>query len=89
MGTLADTACGWAAASLAGDVVTQSYTLQLLAPAKGSALRVEAEVIKASRRNISAEARVFAKTKDKSKKLIATALAMIAILNPTEQPKSQ
>ena len=82
VGTLVDTACGWAAASLAGDVVTQSYTIQLLAPAKGDVLRVESNVIKASRRNVSAEARVYMETEGTSDRLIATGLAMIAILNP-------
>lgn len=41
VGAAADNACAWAAASLAGDVVTSSYTLQLLAPAKGARLRAK------------------------------------------------
>ncbi|MFK5037002.1 PaaI family thioesterase, partial [Klebsiella pneumoniae] len=58
VGALADTACAWAAASVVGDVVTGSYTLQFLAPARGARLAATARVIRAGRRSVSVEARI-------------------------------
>jgi uncharacterized protein (TIGR00369 family) len=77
-GALADTACAWAAATAVGDVVTSNLTLQYLAPAKGSRLRATATVLKAGKRNVSVEARVFAEAAGEEPKLVAVALAMIA-----------
>ncbi len=54
VGALADTACSWAAATLAGDVVTSTYTVQFHAPATTALLRVRAAVIKQGKRNVSA-----------------------------------
>ena len=79
VGAAADNACAWAAASVAGDVVTSSYTLQLLAPALGEKLRAFGVVIKKGRRQISVRSNVFAEQGDQSK-LVATALASIAIV---------
>src|SRR5688500_3692207 len=39
VGLMADNACAWAASSAVGDVVTGSYTINFLAPAKGERLR--------------------------------------------------
>src|SRR3954447_19336332 len=38
VGCVADSACAWAAGSVAGDVVTSEYQLHLLAPAVGDKL---------------------------------------------------
>ncbi|MGE3580182.1 MAG: PaaI family thioesterase, partial [Hyphomonadaceae bacterium] len=62
VGAAADNACAWAAASVAGDVVTSTYTLQLLAPAKGERLRAQGRVIRAGKRQVSAEAQVWAES---------------------------
>ena len=78
-GAAADNACAWAAASLVGDVVTSSYTLQLLAPALGERLRAYGVVIKKGRRQVSVRSDVFAEQGERSK-LVATALASIAIV---------
>lgn len=80
IGALADNACAWAAASVAGDVVTNSYTLQLLAPTSASRLRVVGSVIKAGKRHVSAEAKVFAEPDTGDPKLTAVALASIAVI---------
>ncbi len=79
VGAAADNACAWAAASLVGDVVTSSYTLQLLAPALGERLRAHGVVIKKGKRQLSVRSDVYAETGDQSK-LVATALASIAIV---------
>lgn len=82
VGAAADNACAWAAASVAGDVVTSSYTLQLLAPAKGARLRAKGKVIRAGKRQVSAEAEVFAESDDGAPpKLVAVALALVAPLS--------
>lgn len=78
VGAAADNACAWAAASLAGDVVTASYTLHLLAPAKGDRLRARGQVLKQGRRQLTVRADVFAEEGSGEAKLVATALASVA-----------
>jgi uncharacterized protein (TIGR00369 family) len=77
VGYMADTACAWAAASVAGDVVTSEYKLNLLSPAIGEKLTARADVIKAGSRQVVVRADVFA-VKDGVSKICATALATIA-----------
>lgn len=78
VGALADTACSWAAATVAGDVVTASYTVQLHAPANTQLLRARAAVIRQGKRQISVEAQVFAVDDAGAERRVATALALIA-----------
>jgi uncharacterized protein (TIGR00369 family) len=80
VGFMADSACAWAAASVAGNVVTAEYKLNLLAPGVGDTLMARGDVIKASGRNVVCRADVFALTGDR-KVLIATALASVTRLN--------
>lgn len=77
IGALADNACAWAAASVAGDVVTSSYTLHFLGPALGERLRAKGRVVRAGKRQVTVQADVFAEEGEESK-LVATALATIA-----------
>ncbi len=76
VGFMADTACAWAAASVAGDVVTAEYKLNLLAPAIGDALLARGTVVKVGTRQVVARADVFA-VKDGVERMVATALATI------------
>ena len=76
VGAAADNACAWAAASLAGDVVTSSYTIHLVAPAKGERLRARGQVLRNGRRQLTVRADVFAETGGESR-LVATALAAV------------
>lgn len=86
VGALADTACSWAAATVAGDVVTATYTVQFHAPATTALLRVRACVIKQGKRNVSTEAQVYAVAADGEERRVATALALIAVVGqPTQQ----
>jgi len=59
VGMMADNACAWAAASVAGDVVTSSYTLNFLSPARGDRLRAKGWVLKAGKRQIVCRAEVW------------------------------
>lgn len=77
IGFVADSACAWAAGSVAGDVVTSEYKLNLLAPAVGERLIGVGSVIKASSRTVVAQAEVFAERANE-RKLVAFALATIA-----------
>lgn len=77
IGAAADNVCAWAAASVAGDVVTSSYTLHFLGPALGERLRAKAKVLRAGKRQITVAADVFAEH-GAEVKLVATALATIA-----------
>jgi len=76
IGCVADNACAWAAASVAGDVVTLEYKLSLLSPAVGQKLVGRGRVVKASRRVVTATADVLVPT-NAGEKLVATMLATI------------
>jgi len=77
IGFVADSACAWAAGSVAGDVVTSEYKLNFLAPAVGDRLIGVGTVIKASSRTVVAQAEVYAE-RGGDRKLVAFALATIA-----------
>lgn len=77
VGLMADNACAWAAASVAGDVVTGSYTIHFLAPAKGQRLRAKGQVVKAGKRQVIVRAEVWAETDDAAPVLAAIATATI------------
>ncbi len=77
VGAAADNVCAWAAASVAGDVVTASYSLHLVAPAKGERLRARGTVLKTGWRQLTVRGDVYAESGEDSR-LVATALAAIA-----------
>ena len=76
MGFVADSACAWAAGTLAGDVVTSEYKLHFLAPAVGQRIIGRGRVIKASSRIVVTQADIYC-VKNGSEKLVAIALATI------------
>jgi uncharacterized protein (TIGR00369 family) len=76
IGFVADSACAWAAGSLAGDVVTSEYTLHFLAPAVGDRIVGRGRVVKNSSRIVVAQADVYA-AKNGNQKLVAVALATL------------
>jgi uncharacterized protein (TIGR00369 family) len=76
IGFMADSACAWAAASVAGNVVTAEYKLNLLAPGVGDALLARGEMIKSSGRLVTCRSDIFALAGDRSV-LVATALATV------------
>lgn len=77
VGLMADNACAWAASSVIGDVVTGSYTINFLAPAKGERLRAAGTVIRAGRRQAIVRADIWAESDDTDPKLCAIAQATI------------
>lgn len=81
VGLMADNACAWAGASVVGDVVTGSYTINFLRPALGEKLRAKGTVIKPGKRQVVVRSDVWAETEDKEPTHVATAQATII---PTE-----
>jgi uncharacterized protein (TIGR00369 family) len=79
LGFLADSACSWAAASVAGDVVTSEYKINLITPARGDMLIGRGEVIKVTGRQVITRADVFA-VREGAETIVATALATIVKL---------
>ncbi len=77
VGLMADNACAWAGASVAGDVVTGSYTINFLRPAKGLRLRAKGEVIKPGKRQVVVRADVWAEDDECAPVHVATAQATI------------
>lgn len=80
--TLADHTAGAAAFTVIGAdqlVLTSTFTINLLAAARGEELRARAEVIKAGRRLVVAEASVFARQAG-AEQLVARALVTLAVL---------
>jgi uncharacterized protein (TIGR00369 family) len=73
---MADTACGYAAATELGDCVTSQYDLRLLAPGLGERFFARGEVVKAGKRLATVQARVYAITGE-TRKLIAIASATV------------
>lgn len=73
---MADSACAWAAASVAGDVVTAEYKLNLLAPAVGERLRATGRAVKVAGRLIVCQAEVHSRLRGRDT-LVAIAQATI------------
>jgi uncharacterized protein (TIGR00369 family) len=68
---LIDTACGFAACTVAGRVLASHVSVSCLAPAVGAAFVARARVVKAGRRQVFARAELFA-LRDGDEKLVAT-----------------
>ena len=80
IGYLADTAISWAAASVAGDVLTSEFRVHLLAPGKGEKFVGRGRVIKAGKRQVVAESEVIAISEGKEKQ-IAVATGTVLRVN--------
>lgn len=76
LGYLADTVCAWAAATVAGDVVTAEYKINFLVPARGETLWARGEVLRPGRRQVVVRAEVHARSGGEDT-LVAAALASI------------
>ncbi len=76
VGLLADNVAAYAAATLIGDVVTSSYTINLVSPGVGDEFVARGRVVKAGKRQATVAMDVLA-VKDGAEKLCATGLAVI------------
>ena len=77
LGYLADTVSAWAAASVAGDVVTAEYKLNFLTAARGELLWARGEVLRAGRRQVIVRADVYAQQGGQDVH-VATSLATVS-----------
>lgn len=77
VGLMADNACAWAGASVAGDVVTGGYTISFLRPAEGERLRAKGQVVKAGKRQVVVRADVWAESEGEAPIHVAAAQATI------------
>jgi uncharacterized protein (TIGR00369 family) len=77
VGLMADNACAWAASSAIGDVVTGGYTINFLAPARGSHLRARGTVVKAGKRQAIVRADVWSESEGSTPLLCAVAQATV------------
>ncbi len=84
VGAMADNACAWAGSSVLGDVVTGSYSINFLNPARGTHLRAKGRVVKAGKRQAVVQAEVWAEGGDGPAVLAAVATATII---PTGLPR--
>jgi uncharacterized protein (TIGR00369 family) len=85
IGCIADSACAWAAGSIAGDVVTAQYTLHLLAPGVGDKLVGRGYVVQNGKTIIVSRSEVFAVKGDKER-LVAVATATISVIKRQPAP---
>jgi uncharacterized protein (TIGR00369 family) len=70
-GALIDTACGFAAATLAGRVLASHYAVNCLRPAQGERFIARARVVKPGKVQVFTACELFA-VKDGEEKLVAT-----------------
>jgi uncharacterized protein (TIGR00369 family) len=73
---LLDTACGFAAGTLAGNVVTLQLGVQFLASAKGERFEARAQITRQGKSQLFAEARLFALSGEEER-LVASASAVL------------
>jgi uncharacterized protein (TIGR00369 family) len=86
IGAMIDTACGFAAASVAGRVLASHYSVNCLSPSVGSTFVAEARVVRAGRRQIFTTAELFACQDDGSRKLVATGDTILMV---AEEPPAR
>jgi len=82
IGAMLDTACGFAAATVAGRVLASHFSVNCLSPALGRAFIARGKVVKAGRKQVFATAELYGQGEDDSLKLVATGSA---ILVPVEE----
>jgi len=82
IGAMLDTACGFAAATVAGRVLASHFSVNCLSPALGRAFVARGKVVKAGRKQVFATAELYGQGEGDSLKLVATGSA---ILVPVEE----
>lgn len=85
IGAMIDTACGFAAASVAGNVLASQYQVMCYAPAVGEHFVARAKVTRAGKRQVFAIAELFAIMGD-VEKLVAGGSAVLMVAAVVEAP---
>src|SRR5215813_7777733 len=79
---LLDTACGFAAATLAGNVTATHFSMNCLRPAVGRRLIAKGTTLRAGRRQIFAKAELFAENDQGERTLVATGDTLMVPVDP-------
>jgi uncharacterized protein (TIGR00369 family) len=77
---LLDTACGFAAATLAGAVTASHFSMNCLRPAIGRAFVARGLTVRAGRRQVFARAELFAEDEAGNRSLVATGETLLVAL---------
>ena len=80
---LLDTACGFAASTVAGVVLASHFSVDCLSPAIGEAFVVQSKVIKAGRKQVFTSAELFGETNG-ARKLVAVGNAILIPVSDSE-----
>ncbi|NRF67011.1 PaaI family thioesterase [Aquincola sp. S2] len=79
VGALIDTACGYAAATVAGRVLASHYSVNCLRPAVGERFSARARVIKAGRSQVFTACELFAHDAE-GERLVATGETILSVV---------
>lgn len=77
IGAMLDTACGFAASTVAGRVLASHFSVSCLSPALGRAFIARGKVVKAGRKQVFTTAELYGQGDDGSLKLVATGSAIL------------
>jgi uncharacterized protein (TIGR00369 family) len=77
IGAMLDTACGFAASTVAGRVLASHFSVNCLSPALGRAFIARGKVVKAGRKQVFTTAELYGQGDDGSLKLVATGSAIL------------
>lgn len=81
-GAMLDTACGYAAATVSGRVLASHFSVNCLAPAVGRGFVARGRVVKAGRKQVFANAELFAEQDNGELLLVATGNAILVPVEP-------
>ena len=87
IGAMLDTACGFAAATVAGRVLASHFSVNCLSPALGRAFIARGKVVKAGRKQVFATAELYGQGEGDSLKLVATGSAILVPVEEVPPPK--
>lgn len=87
IGAMLDTACGYAAATVAGRVLASHFSVNCLAPAVGRRFVARGRVVKAGRKQVFAGAELFAEQDDGGLRLVATGNAILVPVEAQAQAR--
>lgn len=79
IGTLIDTACGFAAATVVGRVLASHFSVNCLRPAVGERFIARARVVKAGKTQVFTACELYAISNDEEK-LVATGETLLSVL---------
>lgn len=86
IGALVDTACGFAAFSVAGRVLASHYSVNCLRPAAGERFIARARVVKPGKSQVFTTCELFAQ-KGGEEKLVATGETLLSVVPTQERSK--